>query len=839
MNPVQAMVEVGVQREQQLAQGVQKVNSYFEQISGLDVARDVDKQHVQNKLNELKTGITTQLSGDFSDQRIVNQISGAANQIYKDPTIQNAVISTASLRKGSTEMDEARKKGENGPANDYYFNRKSQEYLSSTDPNASFNYKYEKYNNNQKEVESILKAISPSGTLTDEAFTTDKNGNRVLADSVIRNGFKGVKPEQIRAALRAGLSPQAWRQYELDGVYNFSNLPPEQFASTVQKEYASVADQYKEKIRLIDNAVTTSGPEKAKLQEQKDTLIKELGQLKNEYDGVTSTFAFGDTDSGKAKLHTLRSINNLAAAYSYGEIQHTYQGDTPQQMEKWRQDKAQDWNKFSLKYQQDERQFELNRADKKKELDLKEKELKGNFGSLSTPFGKDETPAITMEKFKETTDAIGNEIKSNKDQFISLNNLNPNSTEGKDWYNARMQNFLQKGGAGLTAVEREHFQAVADKQKEYDSNLAVASTINQEIANNPDFKKINDFIPKDAKTVIYREGSSNYQYSPQDFIAFNSKRNKYIIDVPSAGTGGAGDTRVDFAKAKAELTDKEYKLFEISFNGPKDASQATVRQYMDNYRVAVNQPYQQELAKQRDFVDQKLNEKVLINQATVTGIPITNPKDKSNVNNLISQFSIYADTHNGKIGNTSSEDLNKLLKDGDKTVSYQTSLGTRFQQPVNNLIITGSDGSTHTIPLTETQRQEVFGNSYTATPEQKAFAPIAQQIQKSGGYSTSMAGKPYLNAADFKSVKNYGVQADVIKSPTSGKYTLQISVYDPITNALVPNISFPAQGLIDDTKVVDVLNRLDDQAIFQLINNRVPSAQELNALQQAAQKPNY
>ena len=70
-NPVAAMTEVGVAREQELQLGIQKVESYMSQIAGLDIYKDSEKQYVEQLLGSLKTGITKNLSGDFSDQRII------------------------------------------------------------------------------------------------------------------------------------------------------------------------------------------------------------------------------------------------------------------------------------------------------------------------------------------------------------------------------------------------------------------------------------------------------------------------------------------------------------------------------------------------------------------------------------------------------------------------------------------------------------------------------------------------------------------------------------------------------------------------------------------------
>ena len=65
--PVDAMVKVGMQKQAQYDQGVQKIQGYIDNIAGMDVMRDVDKQHLQSKLNELGSRLRTVAAGDVSN----------------------------------------------------------------------------------------------------------------------------------------------------------------------------------------------------------------------------------------------------------------------------------------------------------------------------------------------------------------------------------------------------------------------------------------------------------------------------------------------------------------------------------------------------------------------------------------------------------------------------------------------------------------------------------------------------------------------------------------------------------------------------------------------------
>jgi hypothetical protein len=55
--PVEAMVKVGMQKQAQYEEGVKKIQAQIDSVSGLDIIRDVDKNYLQSKLDELGSGV--------------------------------------------------------------------------------------------------------------------------------------------------------------------------------------------------------------------------------------------------------------------------------------------------------------------------------------------------------------------------------------------------------------------------------------------------------------------------------------------------------------------------------------------------------------------------------------------------------------------------------------------------------------------------------------------------------------------------------------------------------------------------------------------------------------
>ena len=128
--PVEVMAQVGMYKQQKYEENVTKIQSQIDQIAGLDVIKDVDKAYLQSKLDELSGNLRTYAAGDFSNFQLVNSVSGMTKQIVKDPTIQNAVSSTAWYRKQQQAIEEARKKGKSDKNNEEFFYNGASKWLN-------------------------------------------------------------------------------------------------------------------------------------------------------------------------------------------------------------------------------------------------------------------------------------------------------------------------------------------------------------------------------------------------------------------------------------------------------------------------------------------------------------------------------------------------------------------------------------------------------------------------------------------------------------------------------------------------------------------------------------
>lgn len=225
--PVEAMVTVGMEKQQRYDQGLQKIQSQIDQVAGLSLYRDSDKQQLQSKLNELGSKLKTVAAGDFSNYQLVNSVAGMAGTVMKDPTILAAVQSTQNIKNNEKLMEEARQKGELTPDNEFYYTKKLSAYENSglVDERGKpivFGAKYEPNFDVEKFARETFNSVKPSNLSWDEVFTKDVDGKTVYSPVMLQMEKEGIFPEVVRQTIDQIFSdPRVAKQLQITGEYNY------------------------------------------------------------------------------------------------------------------------------------------------------------------------------------------------------------------------------------------------------------------------------------------------------------------------------------------------------------------------------------------------------------------------------------------------------------------------------------------------------------------------------------------------------------------------------------------------------------------------------------------
>lgn len=298
--PVEAMVAVGMEKQQRYDQGIQRIQSQIDQVAGLSLYRDSDKQQLQSKLNELGSKLKTVAAADFSNYQLVNSVAGMAGTIMKDPVILAGVQSTQNIKNNEKIMEEARQKGELTPENLDFYNKRLAAYESAglVDDRGKpivFGAKYEPYFDVFKYAKETFDAIKPDKLTWDQVYETDDQGNvkidpvtkkPIYSPVMIKMEKEGRFPQKVRETLDQIFSdPRVSKQLQITGEYNFKGYSPEMLKQTISNQEATVLAA--QNSQIADLTLKKNG---MKTQEEKDAVDVEIGKIQNSISNIKERY---------------------------------------------------------------------------------------------------------------------------------------------------------------------------------------------------------------------------------------------------------------------------------------------------------------------------------------------------------------------------------------------------------------------------------------------------------------------------------------------------------------------------------------------------------------------
>jgi hypothetical protein len=361
--PVDAMTQVGMYKQQQYDQGVQKIQSYMDNIAGMDVYKNEHKQYLQSKLNELGGKLRTVAAGDFSNQQLVNSVGGMATQIVKDPIVQTAIYSTQVVRKGDADRELAAKEGKSSPSNDDYWNEQKATWLNDKSLTSPFSGKYIEHWDVDKKLLDKAKLIMehPDEYVADNPWKRDDKGNtlyfgtemvkdakgavvkdkagkpvtrqivsidpskgeRQIDDAMLKMSTKGTSAEKLYNNFLDSLDSKDAQQLRIDARYKYKGIKPEAFTKDVINIYKNKKDFLSQEIVNLSVALTNSdltavqqGALKARLTDLQEQ--EKSGQLDKDLNSTLEALQDPATlEKYKADMYTQKHLMNMATDLAY------------------------------------------------------------------------------------------------------------------------------------------------------------------------------------------------------------------------------------------------------------------------------------------------------------------------------------------------------------------------------------------------------------------------------------------------------------------------------------------------------------------------------------------
>jgi hypothetical protein len=558
--PVEAMVQVGMYKQQKYEEGIQKIQTNIDNIAGLDVFNDVDKSYLQSKLNQLGNDLTTVAAGDFSNFQLVNSTTGMVSQIARDPNVQNAVSSTANLRKQQTRKEKAIQEGKSSPENEWWFNSQVNNYAESTKPGQVFNGQYIEYKDVDKKLRGLAGDLQKAGfdVSTDNPWIRDsagkdvyfnpdgtrssdasKGGTRKYDMVKLTTTIKGIGAEKILNNFYDSLDEGDKRQLNITAQYHYKDSTPITFQNDIIKTYNEKKKVYSDAIvdATVKLATGKYTPEQRTELENQITKAKQLvyeggfdKQMNEDMAGVDTE---EEATAYKYKIYTQKYLTNLAKDISNESKSIEYSSNPGYQalMEKKKfefdvakeRQREREWQAdFGLKIKEDLRQDEEAARKRKEDVTLQPIVSTEKIATDFTKYGKFDLQVDIDEVDKgltQTTNKLANLLSPNaktpqekKDAVAAANKL-------YDEY--RLNPFDIKDNRQRQLLEQ--MDQLDNQKYKLNSKYDAAQTAGA-------------FFKKQTDNVINQQNGvriGDTRFSAKDLYDFNNGSSKFITyDLP-------------------------------------------------------------------------------------------------------------------------------------------------------------------------------------------------------------------------------------------------------------------------------------------------------------------
>jgi len=851
--PVQAMVEVGMEKQRRYDEGVQKIQTSIDNVAGLDIANDTQKNYLQSKLNELGSNLKIVAAGDFSNYQLVNSVSGMSNQIIKDPTIQSAVQSTQVIRKGQQDREAAAKAGKSSVQNDAYWNTQVNDFLNNKDVNAKFNGSYVEYTDVDKKLREIADKVHEVDNSIDIPYKRDAQGNVLyfndkgqvvpqgqgvpkVDDAMLSIKTKGKPAEKLLANFYDSLNENDQRQLKIDSWYHYRGATADTFKADATKNYNEQKKLLSNELVNLNLELTTNpkltSTQKSQVQARINDINTTLtnGSLDKELQVQLNQIGTGDIENYKYKLYTQKTLTNLAKDMSYQSYEQEIKTNPYAQM---------DMQKKQLQFSYDN----ANRQQRNFEEQLNWDKTK--FFAQQTGKTQGATPVVVPGRISTdvsvpTLNDVNTDIKNIQGNIDMLNasyapTITDKTLTTPQQKKAYLDNLASKYAtdpSSINQIKDNNIRQYLEKRRSLDIELGqkqnlYTSTVNSSQAFD---NQISAALGKEPG-VNFKDGAT--LYTARQLYDFSKEAEKFYKTTGQTGSttmvGGPttvlntqellnryrGTKQEPLARAFA----KRYLGEELSPTEKVLVSRSnTIKQKYDPQIAQVNED---RLKFQSDYLAQRMPER----QTAIGTLDLkTNKQDASMVEQLIGNKLVELSQGGVDVQKAAQFDpstLQKFRKDSKATYTIE-----KKYDGSANLIIT-SDGAQQIVPMNASEFSSYFPAYSRKNPVNDIKYAVLASPNKTtnlvGGTDASAAVNAYLSGYDLPSLSSTGlapmVRVDVEGSPfndgsANDKFQVRMYVND---NGHWKTDIITQQGYVTDAGVRDVLNNIGPNTVSDLL----------------------
>lgn len=853
--PVEAMVTVGMEKQQRYDQGLQRIQSQIDQVAGLSIVRPQDKEYLQSKLNDLGSKLKSVAAGDFSNYQLVNSVAGMAGSVAKDANIISAVQSTAQRKALQEKIQKDTDAGKYNPANNYLFNQTDQEWFNDPNVGASYSGYYRtpidvwgKIKDIAKEV-GIDEKIVPNLFQTDEQgrYKRDADGNPIINNVMVEETLRGKDSSKILNAFKSALTPADYEQLSTEGRYNFKDATPEQLAVIATSSADKSIKFNNGKIEFLKISLAEQ-QNKAKTNEYDADLIKSISDEIRYFEGLNTELQESkvksleavsrNPEAVKGMIYTNNYLSSMSETLSSKEISKKYSVNpwftVGMEINKFEQAQKQ-WNAdYAIRLATNQREQEKHNAEMQKiaaqqayfqgggidaPIDADPSAIRamveGEYSELASQYNgitnklaletlRMANPGDTEEQlFKKLSDAAAYRGKTNNPNSGEINDtaqimassLATLYRTNPDKVPVTLHGLISQQDALLKSLESK--KSIMNKAQEDAKQTAILQGIDAEAYD----KALSSIKPESIKL---KTGES-VNLSQQDILDFiNLRPDLYnmfgaiTVDDNQAMLRNQAEVRLK-AKFGNKMSDLSEVLYPTNYRGPIAASAPGMQMqspspFLLGKATTLRDASQISMNK---YLAEAYQKNGALPMGKIATISKGDLKTEDYKNNFIAVLGKFKATNPDMY-----ENLSSIVLGEDFGASILTQPGSTSQSPSTyTLQITGKDGQTYETPIERGDYKFLTGYEPPANPNLKnAFdllnARGTTNLSRPGEYSTA-----YFKTQDFSnfSSNEYSLMGDLEEDVANPNIVYpRIYIFDKNTNALrksflIGDVALPKQ----------------------------------------------
>lgn len=322
---LQAQVAVGEQKQQAYNTNAQKIQGVIDNISGLQVAKDIDKQYLNQSIESFKNDIeATVKKADLSKQVMFNQAGSLGAKVANDPKVLAAVTSTRNYQDALGQIQEAHKNGKSSPSNDNYLMRNINSWMGDQTVGATLGkQQYTDFFDYQKGFQDFMKDKHGNVIVEQNPYSNKTDGTPDWSAYALVEGKKvQISPLDVQHDAQTYFSSnmQAQTQLNMDSVlYSDKNDTTQAF----QRYQASNRDNLQSLVNQMEGLQkdsklnpTNSLQNSAKITQYQDAIAKTQAlNSKNEQEFLANP------ESAKMSLFQNQVLQGFANRFAYSDLE--------------------------------------------------------------------------------------------------------------------------------------------------------------------------------------------------------------------------------------------------------------------------------------------------------------------------------------------------------------------------------------------------------------------------------------------------------------------------------------------------------------------------------------